>query len=246
MLSFHQHHWLLRHGASRINAWLDSRTKTAADVSWDILLSYCAGGAQWRRVREWKRPSADLYLHNFRPDIRSWRDLERVDFWQVDPATTSECDPWPGGDLLVEYHNPPFEPPPKRNVNFDIVWRVAARDGALFTVELAADERDLSTLLDVPSLVLPDGAPGDEAAAEFWKDKAALYLIEQIPFGLVTVQVSRNARDPVQQALGRARSLLGLGEPEQIAVNDFAGKPKSETISGDLYVDLHYHSYYEN
>ena len=80
-----------------------------------------------------------------------------------------------------------------------------------------------------------------------WKGKAELYLIEEVPFGLVTVQVSRNARDPVALALGQARSLLGLGEPEHIKVEDFAGRPYSTPMTeNDLYVSLHYHGYYED
>lgn len=130
--------------------------------------------------------------------------------------------------------------------HFDFIWRVAARDDALFTIELAADPKKLEAAVPEPTFVLPDGTSDNDATSAFWKDHAALYPIEQIPFGLVTVQVSRNARDPVQQALGRARSLLGLREPEQIEVVDYAGQAANERISGDLWVGLHYHSYYED
>jgi hypothetical protein len=198
----------------------------------------------------WHRPSVELYLHQFDPEIRSWRDLEQVDFWDLkrEPAL-SDGDDWSPshGGLLVGYHNPPVDPPPERMTHFDFTWRVAARDGALFTIELAADSQHLrASPEEETSLVLPAGTPDDEGTSTFWKNHAPLYLIEQIPFGLVTVQVSRNARDPVQQALGRARSLLGLGEPEQIEVADYAGQAENESISGDFWVELHYHSYYED
>lgn len=50
----------------------------------------------------------------------------------------------------------------------------------------------------------------------------------------MTVQVPRNSRDAIGQALGRAKSLLRLGEPEHIIVRDFAAKQDHREV-GDEY-----------
>ena len=75
---------------------------------------------------------------------------------------------------------------------------------------------------------------------------AELYLIENVPFGTVTVQVPRNARDPEAHALARARALIGVDEPEHIEVRDWYEREKpSETLKDDLYVELHFNGFYE-
>ncbi len=253
MVYFGEHHWLLRHGSSRFNAWLNSRTKTTADIHWDLSLFYVAGGAPWRRVDFSDRPMLVLYLPCFEPALRTWRDLERMNFWEPEPHlrdADGDLLDWPGGWLEIEFNDRPLKPEPEFTRNLKVIWRVAAADGARFTVELVGRADGFDQLRGEPPPVLPDGGldPDDcESRAEYWKGKAELYLIEEVPFGLVTVQVSRNARDPVALALGQARSLLGLGEPEHIKVEDFAGRPYSTPMTdNDLYVSLHYHGYYED
>lgn len=94
----------------------------------------------------------------------------------------------------------------------------------------------------------PDGKEArDEPNAEFWKKHAELYLVEDVPFGTVTVQVPRNSRDPEAHALARARALVGVDEPEHIDVTDYHKLEKSsERLHGDIYVELHFNGYYED
>ncbi len=253
MLYFREHDWRLMQNASHFTAWLTPKTKTAADIHWDLRLYYVAGGAPWRRVQFWHRPSIILYLPCFRPpDFRTWRDLGRMNFWNPDQEDDDEfCGP--GGWLDIEFTDRPKAAAVERSIKLDTIWRVAACDGARFTVELAGRADGFNDLLGAMPAVLPDGALAADSAAPdpgYWKGKAELYLVEEVPFGLVTVRVSRNSRDPIAHALGRAQSLLGVGEPEQIVVSDYSGKvddklPPQARIDGDLFVNLHYHGYYE-
>jgi hypothetical protein len=251
---FGEHEWLLRHGSSRFSAWLDSRTKTTADIHWELSLVYLAAGAPWRRVESYDRPTLSLYLPCFRPELRTWRDLERMNFWEPD-AHERDADgdllDWPGGWLQVEYNNRPLMTKPEFSRNLKVIWRVAAADGPRYTVELVGRADGFDQLRGALGLVLPDGGlDRDEDYSDragYWKGKAELYVIEEVPFGLVTVQVSRNARAPIAVALGQAQSLLGLGEPEHIQLSDYVGHPHASPLTvNDLYVSLHYHGYYED
>ena len=210
MVYFREHDWRLMQNASHFTAWLTPLTKSAADIHWDLNLYYVAGGAPWRRVQFWDRPSLVLYLPSFRPPaFRTWRDLEGINFWNPDAEYDDEMD-WPGGWLDIEFQDRPKAAELDRSIKLDTIWRVAARDGARFTVELAGCADGFSDLVGEMPAVLPDGAlaAGSAPGPEDWKGKAELYLVEEVPFGLVTVQVSRNSRDPIAHALGRAQSLL--------------------------------------
>jgi hypothetical protein len=72
-------------------------------------------------------------------------------------------------------------------------------------------------------------------------------LIENIPFGTVTVRAPRNARDVESYALARAEELIGgLGEPEHTQVNDHSNYEKAgDDLRRDLYVELHFHGQYQ-
>ena len=91
------------------------------------------------------------------------------------------------------------------------------------------------------------GAPNDVLVALNRGGTAELYLVENVPFGTVTVCVPRNSRDPEAHALARARELVGVGEPEHIDVTDFSKRAESsENIKDDIYVELHFNGYYED
>lgn len=105
-------------------------------------------------------------------------------------------------------------------------------------------------------LVLEDGE--EEAAAErdpadFWKQNAAIYAVEWVPFGQVTVQVPRNARDYVAYARRRAHELLGISTPpEAYQMHDYlesrANREEAveNRLNDDVFVKLHFHGYYED
>ena len=66
------------------------------------------------------------------------------------------------------------------------------------TVELAGfgEGKTLREMFGMPEMVpalVEEERP--EPDAEFWKQNAQVYLIEQVPFGVVDVQVPRNCRD---------------------------------------------------
>jgi hypothetical protein len=243
MLYFRDHHWLLILGTSRFEVSIDPPDTCAEDLRWHLFLSYAAGGAKWRRVRSWERPRMRLELFNFRPRIRRWTDLERVNFWEFVPYDEEY---W-GGTLCMAYEAPGEES--LSELSGDQIWRVAARDRRWLTVEFAhlADPAKFEELTSAPA-VAPDGEPiGSERDFDFWKAHAQIYLVEEVPFGVVTVGVPRNVRDPEAYALGRTRTLLGLERPEHLEVHDYSlGPNPSRLTAGNLYVQLHFHGYYED
>jgi phosphoribosylformylglycinamidine (FGAM) synthase PurS component len=73
-----------------------------------------------------------------------------------------------------------------------------------------------------------------------------VYLIENIPFGQVTVKVPHNVRDPEAYAVGRARQLIGVNEPEHIDVTDFnQWENSTPSLRDEVYVELHFNGFYE-
>jgi len=240
---------MLAHGASLFSARISPDKRTRDEVFWMLELRYEAAGPCWRRVRHWERPALWLQVSSFKPQLKSWRDLERLNFWEF--GHEEDCFFGPAGVLEADYlPNGPGGKIETTAVN-DFIWRVAGREGGWFTVELAgvADGQDMfKQLLGREELVTPDGkVEKPEPDADFWKKNAELYLIENVPFGTVTVEVPRNARDPEAHALARARTLIGVDEPEHIEVRDFYKREKpSETLKDDIYVELHFNGYYES
>ena len=113
---------------------MDSSVQRVADMDWDLVMHYVAGGARWRRVPETQRPSIEVRVEFFEPQISHWTELERVSFW-ADAERDSIFSE--AGALSVRYKPGAGE---KDLGSFlkDHIWRVAKRDGRLFTVELAA------------------------------------------------------------------------------------------------------------
>ena len=246
MLYFRDYHWLLVNGYSHFNAFITSQHRGREDVTWFLNLRYEAGGAAWRRVRH--RPQVWLDLSSFQGPAATWRDLEQLNFWEPD----ADDEPWAfhrQGFLDFSFYPRGDEEGIDPATMGDHVWRVAARDGRWFTIELAVlpadfDEEDLE---DLPALVTPDGEEVAASAEPNWKGVAELYLIERIPFGTVTVRVPRNARDPATYAFARAQELIGgLGEPEKVSISDHSKYEKGDDdLKRDLYVELQFHGRYE-
>jgi hypothetical protein len=244
MLFFREHEWRLVPGRSVLTADIRLEHRSPEDVSWRWEAHFLAGGARWRRVRQADRPSLAVCVCFFEPNVRHWTELERVSFWDL---ARQERIITAAGWLETRYRPAPGEGP-NDSMLTDHIWRVAKREGQFFTVELAAfaDGNVFKELAGVA--VTPDGeeAPMEPDEA-FWKANAQLYMVENLPLGVVRVEVPRNAADAEAHARKRVRSLLGLEAPECVKVWDFAipGEPFKETGS-DLHVELHFHGYYED
>jgi hypothetical protein len=86
----------------------------------------------------------------------------------------------------------------------------------------------------------------EEPDEEFWKANAQLYMVEDIPLGVVRMEVPRNAGDAEAYALRKAKAWFGLERPERVHVSDFAeGKDEFSEISGAVHVEMDFHGSYE-
>lgn len=254
MIHFRDQHWLPVHGYTRFDALIQTDDQKREDVFWMLDFRCVAGGAQWRRVREWERPSLWVQISSFKPKLRDWTDLEHLDFWnweeEIDPLSYID----PSGMLEVDFYPKCGSEEREHSFLHDGIWRVAGREGGWFTVELAAfaDGRNvLEQLNALETRVTPDGRE-ERAGEDFWKKHADLYFVENVPFGTVTVRAPRNVRDPEAYALRRARELIGVGEPEHIDVTDHLKsserrqKECPENIRQDIFVELHFNGFYED
>lgn len=258
MLYFRNLRWLcVRGGATSFNVYITVSDRKREDVMWSLDLRYIAAGAAWRRVPEWERPSLWIEVDHFQPPSPGWTALEHACFWDLPEPELSFNDyimgyESPAGGIEAHHY-------PKRGTEedeqlelYEVVWRVAARDGRWFTVELAAlyDGREIHRQLrELPVIVTPDGKEQRaDPDAEFWKQHATFYLVENIPFGTVTVRVPRNARDAEAYAYSRAQELVGgLPLPQYIDVHadKVEKKPDPLGLANDLFVVLHFNGYYE-
>jgi hypothetical protein len=223
---------------------------------WSLESRYTAGGAEWRRVQSWNRPSLWLELHHLQAPAKSWTDLEKLNFWNL--TTDEKEDDWdfktPSGDFSAYFYlthgkeNQETLPIP------EFIWRVAARDGRWFTVELAAlvgENKSFEQLTSQETLSTAKGKDEDSPTLDpdYWKSITDLYFLENIPFGTVTVRAPRNARDVESYALARAQQLIGgLPAPQHIEVDDFSKweTEVSETTKDDIFVQLHFNGFYED
>jgi hypothetical protein len=255
VIYFRDYHWLPVQGYTRFDALIQTDDKKREDVFWMLDFRCEAGGAEWRRVRHWERPSLWLQISSFKPKLRDWTDLEHLNFWNWEEEDDPLTFIGPSGALEVDFY--PNCGSKEREHSFlnDGIWRVAGREDGWFTVELAAFADGRSMLEQLNALevrVTPDGH--EERAgpdADFWKKNAELYFVENVPFGTVTVRAPRNVRDPEAYALRRARALIGVGEPEHIDVTDHLKSSERrqqacpENIRQDIFVELHFNGFYE-
>ena len=251
MIYFRDQLWLLRHGgASCFSARITADDRRPEDVFWMMELECYAGGAQWRRVPWTHRPNLHVIISSFKSPGRKWSSLEHLSFWEDQSDEDWERDRR-SGSMDAHYRPDGLGKPWKDSLSVGGVWRVARREGGRFTVELAAYTDGCCFPKDAfesEVRVLADGTEErTEPDAGFWKANSDIYLVEEIPFGTVTVSVPRNVQDVETYALGRARALLGTPEPEHLEVRDFKepGKEFADYRS-DWNVELHYHGYYES
>lgn len=256
MIYFRNFQWLPVPGHNRFNALIQTDDQKRDDVFWMLDLRCEAGGAEWRRVRHWERPSLWLQISSFKPKLRDWRDLELLNFWNLDEEEDNPRSWLVSGLLDADFYPKAGSDEREHSFISDFIWRVAGREGGMFTVELAglADGQSVSGLLSGKEVaVMPDGrAERAEPDADFWKQHAALYFVEDIPFGTVTVRVPRNVGDAEGYALRRARALIGVDAPEHIQVHDHLKASESiqqdcpEGIRQDIFVELHFNGFYED
>ena len=256
MLYFRNRPWLcVRGGATTFEAYISISDRTREDVMWSMELRYIASGAAWRRVRDWDRPALWIEINRFQAPVPAWTDLERACYWNLPDAEMSFHDyvmdyESPAGGIEAHYYPKCGRTADEQLELYDVIWRVAARHGRWFTVELAALHDGRKTqreLREQPVLIASEG--GEESAdpdADFWKTHAAFYLVEEIPFGTVTVRVPRNARDPETYAWNRARELIGgLSLPQHVEVHhqQEEKKPDPLGLDNDLFVVLHFNGF---
>jgi hypothetical protein len=246
----------VRGGATCFNSYIRVSARKRKDVMWSIRLRYTAAGAAWRRVREWERPSLWVEVNDFQPPASKWSDLEQACYWDPPEPGMSFQDYMdyesPAGGIEAHYYPGCGSKEDEQLGLHDVVWRVAARAGRWFTVEMAAlyDGRETQRELRAqPVFVIPDGTEEPvETDEEFWKRHATFYLVEEIPFGTVMVRVPRNARDPETYAYSRAQELIGgLAIPQHVEVheNHSPKEPDPLGLHDDLFVVLHFNGYYE-
>lgn len=225
--------------------------RTRDDLLWQLQLRYVAGGAAWRRVRCADRPWLWLVVSRFDPPATSWLDLEHLNFWNVPPP-----DGWtkhPAGSIDVDFYPHQGSSAHEEASVTDFDWRVVARNGHWFTVELAAlTDRGLTLRdLEPPQAALVTTAGTEERPprdAEWWRKNVDVYLVDAFPFGTVTVRVPRNARHTENYAIARAQELIGgLPAPEFVRISDFSKWDNtSADLHDDIYVELHFFGYYED
>lgn len=245
MLNFRDHDWLAVPGATHL--WVDilPEDRTVDDLRWSLEFRYVATGGKWRRVRHSQRPKLDLTVSIFRPCVRRWDEFEHVSFWFREAVLLGKTEP---GSLIANYF-PKCGLPAEHYFLDEHIWRVSGRNGRFLTVELAAFGGDSGLADGLAAMLVPTGA--DDAPplqdADFWKENSQLYLVEEVPFGVVTVQTPRNVADPEAYALGRAKSLLGLEFPSEVQIVDYVGSRMTcELMHGNFYVHLHFHGFYED
>ena len=215
-------------------------------------MRFVAVGAIWRRVKMWLRPTLCMELSSFKPEGRSWTNLERMDFWNLPDEDDDDWDEdVPGGWLDMRFLSGGATKTEQASGVSSSIWRVAAREGRWFTVEIAGFSDGgaiFDELEELPVMVLPDGTElRTEPDEDFWRKNAELYLMETVPFGTVTVRVPRNVRDVEAYAIGRSRELLSTGKPECVRVTDFSKRKKpGKSLNEDIYVELHFNGYYED
>jgi hypothetical protein len=213
-----------------------------------LALNFVAGGPAWRRVQSWDRPSLEILATSFDPKLSQWTELERFGCWEFEDEEGLD---FSAGYVEASYFPKGGSQVRERSFASCFVWRVLRREAGLFTVEMAGfADRDsiLAKLEEREALVSAEGKElVSEPDEEFWRMNSAVYLVEQVPFGTVTVRVPRNAKDVEAFALARARALIGVEEAECVETTDYSKWEKpSESLRDDIFVELHFNGYFED
>jgi hypothetical protein len=239
MLSYLEHEWRVMHTESFFEAHVGTDDRRPEDVRWYLNLKYVAGGPQWRRVADYKRPDVDLSVGPFHLPEGRWQGLEELNFWDNSEQEKSLLGwlGWQGGMLDVSY-KAGIGTKLDQNHRNSCQWRVVERTGAHFTVELAAfASGGPLEKVEEEVLVLPDGTEErvEKREEDFWKQNAGLYAVETVRFGHVWVSVPINVRDVETYARARVAELLGVRRaPESVLLMDSRGQDVMEECKNEL------------
>lgn len=243
MLRYRGYDWALVHGESRIEVHLWSSGGGKRSPVWRLALQYIAVGPEWRRCDNLDRPHFFLELMGFHVPLGDWRNLSEVDFWNTEePVDFFESDDYRSpGDLRFEFLSSYRNNREEERANLPYFnWRVVSADGALITIELSADsdpEEAAAETLETVSAI-PGQAAGPESAVAH-----GIYLLETLPFGIVTTAIPRNAPDPCAHAELLARRQLKTSTADHMKLSDYKDS-KHERMRADLHVELHYFGYH--
>ena len=254
MLRYGGYTWLLDVRDSPIQARIGPGCCTPEEVHWQVDLHYIAGGPAWRRVKSWLRPTLRFCVYGFRPRTSRWEDLEGQGF----DSDSDDCE-GTGGTLFIEttHLNSPE-------------WRFGAhrlqfirRQGFWFTTELIAAPEEAPIcgsgiaaedqgLVNAATTVQAHSQGGskhsylDSSGQDITSgdaDAQTMYIIEDLPFGLVEVAAPANAPHPERYGRARARALTGLDRVAEAEVGPRLapdGKEWRRVGGGDWRVRLHH------
>ena len=93
-------------GRSRLEAQIRLEHRSPADVPWSLEAHFLASGARCRRVKQADRPSMEVRLSFFEPDVRDWTELER------EKPGTGEREEMPEWPTTVFFRTEPGTPAP--------------------------------------------------------------------------------------------------------------------------------------
>jgi len=237
MLRYSGYTWLLDTRDSPIQARIGPGCRTRDEVHWQVDFHYIAAGREWRRVKSWLRPTLHFCVYGFQPPAETWQDLEGQTFSSDESGTG-------GGTLFLE------------STRWDITgdWlslcahrlQFVRRRGFWFTTELVVsptERRPASTLSLATAGCSADEDSSFDSAVACEQDPAAIYMVEDLPFGLVEVAAPANSRSPEKYAEARARALTGFNTAADIDVGPRLaphGKDWRPIAGADQRVRLHH------
>ena len=235
MLRYGGYTWLLDVHDSPIQARIGPTCRASDEVHWQVDFHYIAAGREWRRVKSWLRPTLRFTVYGFQPAMDSWEDLEGQSF----SSDESDC----GGMLFLEST--------RWNVTGD--WlnlgahrlQFVKRRGIWFTTELVASptEQRQNPMGSLAMASANSNKAFSDGAVACELDPAAIYMVEDLPFGLVEVAAPTNSRCPEQYAQARAHALTGLKSTADVDVGPCLaphGKDWRPIAGADWRVRLHH------
>jgi len=244
MLRYRGYEWALVHGESLFEVHLGHPGSKHPEPMWWLRMQFIAVGAEWRRCSNLDRPHFFVEISNFDVKPGDWRHLAEVDYWnkEVSGSWLDDSEEPNSGWFRASFYSSYRADHERVDSDFgDANWRVVRMDGPLVTIELSGDTEEGNQIIGTPEMAAT--APG-AAGAEEPRDTGGheVYLLETIPFGLVTATVPRNARDPLAYAELLARRQLKTPAADHLRLRDHKDH-HNEAIRGDLYVDLHLFGY---
>lgn len=244
MLRYRGYDWTLVHGESRFEVNLGHAGSAHPEPLWWLRMMFIATGPEWRRCDDMDRPHMSLEISSFHVKPGDWRNLAEVDYWNR-PDSGDMLKEMESGWFDTEFLSSYRETAERETTSFgEANWRVVRMDGPHITVEVFGGTDVKNGLLGTPEMAATAPGGGEEAPPG-GTGEHEVYLLETVPFGVVTVKVPRNARDPYAYAEQLARRHLKTPPADHMVIRDHKDYG-NEMISGDLYVNLHLFGYHES